>query len=180
MAWRRPGDKPLSEPMMVRLLTHICVTRPQCVKVLIITHLSWILFMLLIHETAPYYDDVIMGAMASQINSLPIVYSTVYSDADQRKHQSSESLAIVRGIHRGQVNSPHKWPVTRKMFPFDDVIMRYVWSYIYGIGMCKYVKWNEVRGNLGSIYKIIEKQIQWYAIAVASWLLKSPANRLFV
>ena len=32
MAWRRPGDKPLSEPVMVRLLTHICVTRPQCVK----------------------------------------------------------------------------------------------------------------------------------------------------
>ena len=29
MAWRRPGDKPLSEPMMVNLLTHICVTRPQ-------------------------------------------------------------------------------------------------------------------------------------------------------
>ena len=32
MAWRRPGDKPLSEPMMVSLLTHICVTWPQCVK----------------------------------------------------------------------------------------------------------------------------------------------------
>ena len=32
MAWRRPGDKPLSEPMMVRSLTHICVTQPQWVK----------------------------------------------------------------------------------------------------------------------------------------------------
>ena len=32
MAWRRPGDKPLTEPMMVRLPTHICVTRPQQVK----------------------------------------------------------------------------------------------------------------------------------------------------
>ena len=52
-----------------------------------------------------------------------IVYFNVYSDADQRKHQSSASLAFVRGIHRGSVNSPHKWPVTRKMFPFDDVIM---------------------------------------------------------
>ena len=41
----------------------------------------------------------------------------------QRKHQSSASLAFVRGIHRVPVNSPHKWPVTRKMFPFDDVIM---------------------------------------------------------
>ena len=72
----------------------------------------------------PHYDDVIMGAMASQITSLTFVYSTVYSDADQRKHQSSASLAFVRGIHRGPVNSPHKWPVTRKMFPFDDVIVQ--------------------------------------------------------
>ena len=68
-------------------------------------------------------DDVIKSAMASQITSLTIVYWTVYSDADQRKHQSSASLAFVRGIHRGPVNSPHKWPVTRKMFPFHDVIM---------------------------------------------------------
>ena len=65
-----------------------------------------------------------MGAIAYQITSLTIVYSTVYSDADQRKHQSSASLTFVRGIHRGPVNSPHKWPVTRKMFPFDDVIMQ--------------------------------------------------------
>ena len=64
-----------------------------------------------------------MGAIASQITSLATVYSTVYSDADQRKHQDSASLAFVRGNHRGPVNSPHKWPVTRKIFPFDDVIM---------------------------------------------------------
>ena len=64
-----------------------------------------------------------MGTEASQITSLTIVYSTVYSDADQNKHESSASLAFVRGIHRGPVNSPHKGPVTRKMFPFDDVIM---------------------------------------------------------
>ena len=66
-----------------------------------------------------------MGAMAYQITSLTIVYSTVYSGTDQRKHQSSASLAFVRGIHRWPVNSPHKWPVMRKMFPFDDVIMIY-------------------------------------------------------
>ena len=65
-----------------------------------------------------------MGTMASKITSLTIVYTTVYSGADQSKHQSSASLAFVWGIHRGPVNSPHKWPVTRKMFPFDDVIMR--------------------------------------------------------
>ena len=50
-------------------------------------------------------------------------YSTVYSGADQRKHQSSASQAFVQGIHRSPVNSPHKGLVTRKMFPFDDVIM---------------------------------------------------------
>ena len=64
-----------------------------------------------------HYNDVIMGAIASQITSLTIVYSTVYSDADQRKHRSSASLAFVRGIHRRPVNSPHKWPVARKCFP---------------------------------------------------------------
>ena len=69
-----------------------------------------------------HYDDVIMGAMASLITSLTIVYSTVYSGADQSKHRSSASLAFVWGIHRGPMNSPHKWPVTRKMFPFDEVI----------------------------------------------------------
>ena len=69
------------------------------------------------------YNDVIMGTIASQITNLTIVYSIIYSDTDQRKHQSSASLAFVWGIHRGPVNSPHKWPVTRKMFPFDDVIM---------------------------------------------------------
>ena len=60
-----------------------------------------------------------MGTMAFQITSLSIAYSTVHSGADQSKHQSSASLAFVRGIHRGPVNSPHKWPVTRKMFPND-------------------------------------------------------------
>ena len=76
-------------------------------------------------EPSKHYNDVIMGTIASQITSLTIVYSTVYSGADQRKHQSSASLAFVRGIHRWPVNSPHKWPVTRKMFPFDDVIMNF-------------------------------------------------------
>ena len=64
-----------------------------------------------------------MGEVAFQIISLTIVYSTVYSDADQWKYQSSASLAFVRGIHRSPVNSPHKRQVTRKLFPFDDAIM---------------------------------------------------------
>ena len=70
-----------------------------------------------------HYNDVIMSAMVSQITSLTIIYSTVYSVADQRKHQSPASRAFVRGVHRWSANSPQKGPVTRKMFPFDDVIM---------------------------------------------------------
>ena len=72
-----------------------------------------------------HYNGIIMGAMASQITSVSIVYSTVYSGADQRKHQSSASLAFVMGIHRWLVNCPHKGAVTRKMYPFDDVIMHH-------------------------------------------------------
>ena len=70
-----------------------------------------------------HYIDVIMGAMASQITAVPIVCTTVCSGADQRKHQCSASLVFVRGIHRWPMYSLHKGPVTRKMFPFDDVIM---------------------------------------------------------
>ena len=64
-----------------------------------------------------------MGAMVSQTTRFGIISSTIYSGADQRKHQSSASLAIERGIHRWPVNSPHKEPVAREMFPFDDVVM---------------------------------------------------------
>ena len=70
-----------------------------------------------------FSHHIIMNVMASQIISLTIVYSSMYSGADQRIHQSSTSLAFVRGIHRWPVNSPHKGPVSLKMFPFDDVIM---------------------------------------------------------
>ena len=113
------------------------------------------------------YSDVIMGAMASQTTSLTVVYSTVYSGADQRKHQSSASLAFVRRIHRWPVNSAHKWPVTRKMFPFDDVIM-----YLFTVG--RYhgpYHWTCRRYSAGHInchyrhrchLQIQEKTVSWY------------------
>ena len=65
-----------------------------------------------------HYSDVIMGAMASEITGVKNVDPTVCSGTSQRKHQSSASLAFVRGIHRWQVNSPHtfKGPVRRKCF----------------------------------------------------------------
>ena len=79
-----------------------------------------------------------MSAVASQITGVLIVYSTVCSGADQRKHQSSASLAFVWGIHRGPVNSPHKWPVTRKMFPFDDVIIKISRLFMDNLQLPKY------------------------------------------
>ena len=136
MVWCRRGDNLLSEPMMVSLLMHKCVTRPQWVKTLDARISAWYRpnspeifwsqrqrgWLSLI--TVPHHSDVIMSAIASQITRFTIVYSTVYSGADKKqKHKSSASLAFVRGIHRWPVNSPHKGPVTRKMLPFDDVIM---------------------------------------------------------
>ena len=73
--------------------------------------------------TIKHCCDVIMSTIASQITRVSIICSIVCSGADQRKYQSSASLAFVRGIHRWPVNSPHKGLVTQKMFPFDDVIM---------------------------------------------------------
>ena len=75
------------------------------------------------HMIPWHYTDVIICAMASQITSPKIVYSTVCSGWDKRKHQSSASLTFVMVIHRSPANSTHKGPVSRKMFPFDDVIM---------------------------------------------------------
>ena len=74
-------------------------------------------------NTTNHYSDVIMSAVASQITTISIVCSTVGSGADRRKHQRSALLAFVWGIHRWPVNSPHKMPVTQKMFPFDAVTM---------------------------------------------------------
>ena len=99
-----------------------------------------------------HYRDVIMSTIASQITSLGIVYLTVYSGADQRKHQSSASLAFVRGIHRWPVNSPHKWPVTRKVFPFDDVIM---WS--------TPLDWSLWCGDNKTLETIVGINLSWYS-----------------
>ena len=82
-----------------------------------------------------HYNDTIMSAMASQISCLTIVYSTVYSRADQRKHPSSASVVFVRGIHRWSVNSPKKWPVAGKMLNFHSMTSSWVtwilqWSHL--------------------------------------------------
>ena len=69
-----------------------------------------------------HYNEVIMGAMATQITSLTNVYSNVYSGADQRRHQKLRITGFCVG--NSPVTPTHKWPVTWKMFPFGDVIMQ--------------------------------------------------------
>ena len=83
----------------------------------------WKCYLCCINTKRWHYSDVIMRAMASQITGASIVCLNVSSSADQRKHQSSSLQAFVRGVHRWLVDSHHKWPVTRKMFPFDDVTL---------------------------------------------------------
>ena len=71
-----------------------------------------------------HYSDVIMSTLASQITYMTIVWSTACSGIDQRKHQSSASLAFVKGIHQWLVDSPHKGPVTWEMCPFDVIMSK--------------------------------------------------------
>ena len=108
-----------------------------------------------------HYNDVIMGEMVSQITSLTIVHSTIYSGADQRKHQSSASLAFVQGIHQWLVNSPHRWPEMQKMFPFDNVIM-YYWNLMSSI------HWSKMRG----IYcRLLDSLHKWSVMWKLFWCL---------
>ena len=72
---------------------------------------------------ASHYSGVIMGGVASQVTGVSIICSPVCLGADQRIHQSTVWWAVEKGIHRWPVDSPPKGPVTRKMVPFDDVIM---------------------------------------------------------
>ena len=64
-----------------------------------------------------------MGAMMAQITGVSNVCSAICLGADQKKYRSPVSLAFVRGIQLWRVDSIHKGPVTRKLFPFDNVFM---------------------------------------------------------
>ena len=104
----------------------------------LIAHGLLILFMVS-NSTETHYIDVIMSAMSFQITSITIVYSTVYSGADQE-------------IHRWPVNSPYKGPVTRKMSQFDDVIMSLGRRFIIVVPGAPLTHWGRVThicvGNL--------------------------------
>ena len=118
-----------------------------------------------------HYCHVIVGAVASQITSLTIVYSTAYSDADQRKHQSSASLAFVRGIYRGPVNSPYKWLVTRKMFPFDDVIMwrHSSWSTLAHVVVCHLPELSHNLNHVDVLSKVFSGVHMWAFLYKKWW-----------
>ena len=126
-------------------------------------------------------NDVIMSAMASQITSLTIVYSTLYSGADQRKHQSSAPLAFVRGIHRWPANSQHKGPVMRKMFPFDDVIMGITSTMdnktpIYSITTLNELTWSPFNYSLLSKVLLINVPLSrspWHIAALGRHLISN-------
>ena len=98
----RMSDRPLSDPINACSLTHIYTN---------------------IYASLGLYYEFTPLQWRHNGCSLTVVCSTVYSSSDQKKHQNSTSLAFMRGIHRSPVNSPHKWSVTRKMFPFDCIIM---------------------------------------------------------
>ena len=94
------------------------------------------------HKIDRHYSDVIMSTKASQITSVSIIYPIVfYFRRRSKKTWKLALLAFVRGIHQWPVISPHKWPVTRKMFPFDDVIifitaLRFAIRMEYSMGLC--------------------------------------------
>ena len=123
-----------------------------------------------------HYSNAIMGAMASHITSLTIFCSIVYSGTDQRKHQNSESLAFVWEIHRWPVNSPHKWPATQKIFPFDDVIMFFGCRghCIGDLGVQYMLSFLQLWGTKGAAYVLSPRIILPCGdplIATASWYL---------
>ena len=106
---------------------------------------------------------------ASEITSVSIVYSIVCSSENQRKYHSSASLAFVRRIHRWPVNFPHKGPVTRKIFPFHDVIVTNVlFSSIHIHVKCTYFcfvityKINIIRLNLHANMQYAAHKCKFY------------------
>ena len=111
MAWRRPGDKPLSEPMMIKLLTHIYVTRSQWVKQ------NWAQTE---YEFGPlqWRHDKNDGVSNHQLHHCLL---NLLVGCRSKKTSKLRVAGLCAG--NSPANSPHKWPVTRKMFPFDDVIM---------------------------------------------------------
>ena len=109
-----------------------------------------------------HYNNVIMSPVSSQITSVLMVCSTVYSGVDLRKHQSSMPLAFMRGIHRWPVNSPHKGPVTWKMLSLmtsscSEIILKDIGE------VCQYQNSTKPSKNLRTGY--IMGHVTWWSIS---------------
>ena len=96
-----------------------------------------------------------MGSVAYPTPGSPLFTQPFIRAQIKENNQSSASLAFVRGIHQGPVNSPHKWPVTLKMFPFDDVILCIIFS----------VQWIRIRNHEWTEKKTCKC---WY---IRSWIV---------
>ena len=127
------------------------------------------------------FRDVIMSLMASQITGVLVVYSTVCSGADQRKHQSSASLGSTRGILQWPVNSPHKGPVTRKMFPLDDVIvMFYLCWNVFVSWLCPIaMRWTELKyaTSCYNLYRMLLWRVptgQAFLTSISTAIIRHP------
>ena len=101
-------------------------------------------------HASTHYSDVMMSAVTFQITDVSVVCSTVCSGADQRK------LAFVREIDRWPSDSPHKGPVTRKIFPFGDLIMKAPVMQSFDDVLVL---------NLCNVIQTIEWLLKWYALA---------------
>ena len=141
------------------------------------------------HFTTFHYSDVIMSAMSSLITGIRIVYSIVCLGADPRKHQSSASLAFVKGIHRWPVNSPHKGTVTRKMFPCFHLMTSSCHWYIFRTKLPnslsdKKVFFNDRDGKYATFtnyllwhyYMIVSPS--WWDISELSYLPRYSADKM--
>ena len=127
------------------------------------------------------YIDVIMTTMASQITSLTVVYSTVYSDADQRKHQSSASLAFVWGFHRDRCI-----PRTKASYAENvSIWWRHHAIYTWDLGWCglsSTTPYCVTRGKWVNTYlltnhMVVEVKLDWLCICYASsTVVADPAD----
>ena len=90
-----------------------------------------------------HYDDIIMGAMASQIPASWLFIQLLFQTQIEENIKTPRHWPLCGGIHRGPVNFPHKWAVTRRMFPFRNVIMK-LWAHITMGHIAKHIQWIEI------------------------------------
>ena len=76
MAWRRSGDKPLSEPMMVSLLTHICVTRPQWVNCSVSTIFELVKVSVRFFESHSYLTGVTAAELQQHLSKTKLIFNS--------------------------------------------------------------------------------------------------------